>query len=74
MAKRLTETGKLTLTVQTGTAESGTAVTANRSVSNVNPDLMDDDAYSIAVKLGGLQKYPVTKITRTDTAVLAADD
>ncbi len=74
MAQRLSETAKLTLTVQTGTAESGKAVTATRSVANINPDLIDDDAYSAAVCLGTLQKYPVTKITRTDIAVLGSDD
>ena len=74
MAQRLSESSKLSLTVQTGTSESGKAVTATRSVNNVNPDLIDDDAYSVAVKLGALQKYAVTKITRTDSAVLGADD
>ena len=74
MAQRLSETSKIGITVQTGTADSGKAVTATRSISNINPDLIDDYAYSAALRLGALQKYPVTKVTRTDIAVLDDDD
>ena len=74
MAQRLSETSKLALTVQTGTADSGKAITATRTISDINPDLIDDYAYEAGVRIGALQKYPVTKITRTDTAVLDEDD
>lgn len=74
MAQRLSESSKLTLTVQTGTSDAGKAVTASRTISNLNPDLIDDYAYDVGVRLGTLQKYPVTRITRTDTAVLGSDD
>ena len=73
MAQRLSETCKLSFTVQTGTSDSGKAVTATRTIGNINPELIDDDAYSVATRLSSLQKYAVTKVTRTDTAVLDAD-
>ena len=73
MAQRLSESSKLSLTVQTGTSESGKAVTETHSIANLNPDLIDDDAYRVAARLGALQKYAVTQIKRTDTAVLGED-
>lgn len=74
MAQRLSETAKIALTVQTATGDDGKAVTAQRSFSDINPDLLDDDSYTFAVNMGNLQKYPVTKITVTNSAVLGPDD
>lgn len=74
MAQRISESSRLALTVRTGTSDTGKAIVATRSFSNLNPELLDDDAYSVAVRLGQCQKYSVTRITRTDAAVLGPDD
>lgn len=70
MAERSEESCRLSIQVRTGVDEAGKAITSTRSYSNINPDINDANALSTMVTLGNLQKYPVTKTTRVDTAVL----
>lgn len=74
MAQRISENSTLKLKVRKGTDESGKGIFATRSFGNMNPDLPDDDAYSVGTKLAALSKYDVTEISRTDVAVLGEDD
>ncbi len=67
-----TEATKLTVKVVTGSSASGKPVTAQRTFSNINPEISDADAYAIGCKLGTLQSHEVSGIIRTDTKELGA--
>ncbi len=67
-----TEATKLTLKVVTGSSASGKPVTAQRTFSNINPDISDADVYAIGCKLGALQVHEVNGMIRTDTKELGA--
>ena len=72
MAERSEETCKLGVQVRTGVDEAGKAIVKTRNFNNINPEITDANALLTMTTLGSLQKYPVTKTTRTDTAVLTA--
>ena len=69
-AKKETQATKLVLKVVTGTGASGKAITAQRSFTDVNPAISDDDLLSIGAKLGKLQSHDVSVVSRIDTATL----
>ena len=69
-AKKETQATKLVLKVVTGTSASGKAITAQRSFTDVNPAISDDDLLSIGAKLGKLQSHDVSVVSRIDTATL----
>ena len=71
-AKKETQSTKRVLKVVTGTASSGKSITASRTFSAVNPAVSDDDMLDIGAKLGALQAYDVSTISRVDTATLVA--
>lgn len=60
----------LKLHVQTGTDASGKPKFADRNFSAVKAAATDQDAYDVAVALGGLQSHPVDSIIRVNTGTL----
>lgn len=64
----------LTLKVVVGTKEDGTPKTGNRTISSINPDVTNDQLYSIGTKLGALQTHEVNAIMRTNRADLVSDE
>lgn len=65
------KSAKLILKVQTDTNAKGDPVYRQRSFSNLNPALSDDETLAIGQALGALQAYPVDGVGRQDSAVLA---
>ncbi len=59
---------KIIIKVQTGTSSTGKATYTQRSFSNINPAITEDDVWDIGTKLGGLQKYPMGSVNRQDLA------
>lgn len=70
MAERSEEKCTLGVQVRTGVDEAGKAITKTRNIQNVNPDITDSNALLTMQTYGSLQKYTVTKTSRTDYAVL----
>lgn len=66
------KTTKVAIRVNTGTQ--GSPVYANRSFSNVNPELSDNTAYSVFSALGDFQEYTVSRITRTNSYTMENDE
>lgn len=62
---------KLLLAVESGVAADGSAVYTQRSIRNVNPAIVDEDAYDVAAAVGTLQSYPVGDIARQDLSILS---
>lgn len=56
---------RLILRVQVG-IQQGNPVLRNRSFNNVKANATDNAVFTVAQALGGLQKYPVVKIVRTN--------
>ena len=71
MATKNNETSKLVLKVETGVAANGSAVYSQRSFSNINPALADDDMFAIGKGLADLQESPLGEIVRQNTAVIS---
>lgn len=61
----------LTLQVEVGTTATGAAKTANRTYSNINPALSDDNALEVISAIGTLQSLPIADYIRTDKAVIS---
>lgn len=72
MATRSGEESKLLLKVEYGTTASGNTTYRTRTLSNINPDLSDNNAYSIMTKLGAMQTHTVAEIKREDIATLTS--
>jgi len=68
---KMNQSAKLIIKVQTKTDANGEAVYAQRSISNLNPAVVDNDVYTVGTAIAGLQKYPVETVSRQDTAALA---
>ena len=47
---------KLILSVESDVAADGSTVYAQRSIRNVNPAIVDEDAYDVAAAIGTLHK------------------
>ena len=62
---------KLLFAVESGVAADGSAVYTQRSIRNVNPAIVDEDAYEVAAAVGTLQSYPVGDISRQDLSLLS---
>ena len=61
---------KLTLKVITGVGADGKTAYKNRTISGVAPVLADADALTVGRNFASLQKYGLSAVLRTDTAVL----
>lgn len=72
MAVRSGEESKLLLKVEYGATASGNTTYRTRTLSNINPDLSDNNAYSIMTKLGAMQTHTVAEIKREDIATLTS--
>ena len=59
----------LKIRVATGISEDGKTTFADRTLSNVNPDLTDDQFYNIGTKFSNLQSLALGAIVRTTTDV-----
>lgn len=68
---KTSQSAKLIIKVQTKTNANGDAVYAQRSISNLNPAVVDSDVYTVGSAIGALQKYPVEVVSRQDLASLA---
>ena len=55
--------------VATGTTDEGKTTFADRTLSNVNPDLTDDQFYNIGTKFSALQSRTLGAVIRTTTDV-----
>jgi hypothetical protein len=53
-----------------GTDESGNPVFRNKSLNNVKATASDQDLFDAATALSGLQSYPLTAVSRIDSAGL----
>lgn len=73
MAVQRNKKDKLTIKVITAVDPGGTPTLANRTVSNLNPVLTDQETYLLGVEIGGLQKYEVDSYRRTVEYDLAAE-
>lgn len=69
-AKKTNKKCALKLKVEVGTTSSGVAKYGTRTITDINPDLTDDDMQSLGTSLAALQTYPVSDVQRTDTASL----
>lgn len=56
----------LTLKVEVGTTASGATKYSNRSISYINPQLSNENAYDDAEAIGALQSHTVAGIIRTN--------
>ena len=65
---------KMILKLQKGTNENGQPVYTQRSVTNINPMISDDDFSAIGAGIGALQAYPVEAVERQDQAALVNED
>ncbi len=71
MATKVPYNSRLSLIFQTGTDPgTGAPILKTKSYTNVKSDASDDDVYSVANDLAGLQKYTLHEIQRTDRAKL----
>lgn len=61
----------IVIKVQTGTTTTGKASYTSRSFGDINPEISDDNVFSIGQKLAGLQKYDLGSVNREDTAEIA---
>lgn len=73
MAKRSSVKTKILVKVITGHNANGDEVTKDRTFTNANPALTDDDVLAVGQALGGLQSYTVAGVSRNETAVIAAE-
>ena len=71
MAAKKDETTKLVVKVKLEDPETGKTTYSQRTFTHINPDLSDEDAFSIGTKLGALQAHEVAGLSRTDTTGLA---
>lgn len=60
----------LRLHLQTGVDGNGDPVFRSKSLSNVKPDALDEDIYSVAQTLVGLQEHVLDSVLRIDSARL----
>lgn len=60
----------LRLQLRVGTDESGNPVFRNKSLNNVKATAGDQDLFDAATALSGLQSYPLTAVSRIDSAGL----
>lgn len=56
---------RLILRVQVG-VQQGNQILRNRSFNNIKANASDEAVFTVAQILGGLQKYPVVKVVRTN--------
>ena len=70
MAKRTEESTKLAVKVKLENPETGKTSYSQRVFAHINPQLTDEDAFSIGTKLGALQAHEVAGLNRTDAAGL----
>lgn len=59
--------------VATGTDAEGKTIFADRSVSDINTDLSNEDLCSIGTGLASLQSNALVGVIRTDTALFEVD-
>lgn len=60
----------LRLELHTGVDTDGNPVFRNKSLNNVKSDASDQDLFDTADALGALQDYPLSSISRIDSAEL----
>lgn len=70
---RINVTTALKIKVGNGTTDTGTVKYATRSYNSINPEITDEDLYTIGQGLAAMQTHEVGDILRTETATLAAD-
>ena len=64
------ESSKIMVDVIVGVTETGKDKTSARTISNIKPEVSDDDRRAIGNMYAGLQTYPVSSIRTQETAVL----
>lgn len=72
-AHRINVTTALKFKVENGTTDTGLVKYATRSYNAINPEISDDDLYTIGQGLSAMQTHEVGEIQRTETATLSAD-
>ena len=72
-AHRINVTTALKIKVENGTTDTGLVKYATRSYNSINPEITDDDLYTIGQGLAAMQTHEVGDIVRTETATLSAD-
>ena len=70
MAVKKEAATKLALKVRIEGAD-GKVAYSQRTFAHINPELSDENAYSIGMMLGALQSHEVVAVTRTDAAGLS---
>lgn len=68
------ESTKMTLKVATGTSDTGKTISANRTLSNINPELTDTVFCTVAAGAASLVADPLMNVSRIDTKVFEIDD
>ena len=71
-AHRINVSTTLKFKVENGTTDTGAIKYATRSYGAINPEITDDDLYTIGQGLAAMQTHEVGEIQRTETATLAA--
>ena len=73
MATKKDSSTALTLRVATGTSDSGKTIFANRTVSDINPALTDEDFCAVGAGLASLQANVLSSVIRTDKSTFELD-
>ncbi len=73
MAKKDIEKVTLQVQVDNGVNASGTAVSKNYTISNINPQATADVVYNAGAKIGGLVDHEVQAIYATEKHLLSAE-
>lgn len=71
---RSEKTTSLKIVVIIGKKDDGSNKTATRTIAKINPDLTDDQAFSLAQKIAGLQSFDVEHYSRVDSGELSAGE
>lgn len=68
MATKKDSSTAMKIRVATGTDAEGKTIFANRSVSNINPEITDENFCSVGAGLANLQSHTLSGVIRVDTA------
>lgn len=61
----------IVLQVESGVSPDGSAVYSARTISKIDPELSNEDAYEFAAAVSTLQSLPVWSIQRTEKSELS---
>lgn len=71
MASYMSESSRLSLRLQIGTDGEGKALHRSMSLRNVNASATADDVSAVTSALGALLEFPIVKVQKVDTDMVA---